>query len=206
MHGEPARVIIENTMRNTMRNTMVIRQLARFAVVGGVTAAANAALFLLARIWCDALTANFLAVVISTVASTELHRRLTFREATASRWRLHLQTAVATLYYAFFGSGALLAWNLVIWHSTVGSSEPLVEAIVSGTVGLLAALLRFVALRSWVFRPVSELRSSELQSLELPSPELQSYDGFGHAVVGGSAEGRGGDQESADRRRTADRR
>lgn len=119
----------------------------RFVVVCGVAGGLNTGLFLLLRPWCPALLANLVAVVVSTVVSTELNRLFTFRGERASAWRLHLQTGFAVLYYLFSSSVVLCLLGLVVEHPPAA-----LELLASATAGLAVALARFLLLRDWVFR------------------------------------------------------
>ena len=56
----------------------VVRQLMRYGVVGALGTAVSTLLYLVFRIWWDAVPANLAALVLSTVLSTEVNRRFTF--------------------------------------------------------------------------------------------------------------------------------
>ena len=60
-------------------------QLLRFAVVGCLGTAVSALLYLVFRTWWDAVAANLAALALSTVVSTEAHRRFTFDAAPVAR-------------------------------------------------------------------------------------------------------------------------
>ncbi len=68
-------------------------QLARYTVVGAIGTAANAVIFLALRAWWETLMANFVALVLSTLLSTEINRRFTFQAGPSThRWRRYVQT------------------------------------------------------------------------------------------------------------------
>ena len=68
----------------------VVRQLVRYGVVGVLGTAVSALLYLLFRVCWDAVPANLVALVLSTVASTEANRRFTFRGVPTDRVREYL--------------------------------------------------------------------------------------------------------------------
>ncbi|ODU03171.1 MAG: hypothetical protein ABS81_15125 [Pseudonocardia sp. SCN 72-86] len=124
-------------------------QLARFAIVGGAGTALNALIYLALRTWMSPVPANVVALLLSTGLTTELNRRFTFDGATAHRFRASVQDVVTVVFYAFYSSGVLL---LLDW--LVPSATEWEEALAVAAASVLGGLLRFTAMRYWVFAPV----------------------------------------------------
>jgi putative flippase GtrA len=103
----------------------LLRQLGRYVVAGGVGTAVNALVYLALRTgWDDALGANLVSLLVSTLVSTEVNRRFTFENAGGHPWRAHVQTAGMVAFYAVYSSAA----------------------------SVLGGAARFLLLRFWVFR------------------------------------------------------
>ena len=94
------------------------RQLARYAVVGALGTAASTLLYLVFRIWWDAVPANLAALVLSTVLSTEANRRFTFGGAQVDRVREYVQNAGTVAFYAVYSSLVLLLLEQVVTDPT----------------------------------------------------------------------------------------
>lgn len=122
-------------------------QLVRYAIVGGLGTGVNALVFLLMRTWMDTLPANLVALIVSTLVSTEANRLFTFGGAVAHRWRAHVQNGGTVLFYAFYSSAVLLLLTLL-----VDSPSPLLESAAVATASVLGGLGRFLIMRYWVFR------------------------------------------------------
>lgn len=123
-------------------------QVVRYLLVAGVSTATNAAVFILLRTSWDMVPANLVALVISTVISTELHRRFTFGSVPTHRWRPHLQTGGTVLFYACYSSAVLL-----LVHGVVDDPSPLVESVAIAVASVAGGACRFLLLRFWVFEP-----------------------------------------------------
>jgi putative flippase GtrA len=121
-------------------------QVARYAVVGGLGTAVNAAVFLVLRTWWDTLPANLAALVVSTLVSTEANRRFTFGGVALHRWRAYVQSGGTVMFYAFYSSAVLLVLGLAVSEPT-----PLQETSVVASASVLGGLGRFLVLRYWVF-------------------------------------------------------
>ena len=124
----------------------VVRQLARYGVVGVLGTAVSALLYLLFRVWWDAVPANLAALVLSTVASTEANRRFTFPGMAADRRREYVQNAGTVAFYAVYSSAVLLVLGAVVTDPTA-----LQESSAVAMASVLGGVVRFVVLRNWVF-------------------------------------------------------
>lgn len=124
-----------------------LAQLVRFVVVGGLSTLLSACLFLVFTLWLDSVVANLIALVLSTVVSTEANRRFTFGGAPAqSTWRVHVQNSGTVLFYAFYSSIVLL-----LVDGLVPGADPVLESATIATASILGGTLRFLVLRYWVF-------------------------------------------------------
>jgi putative flippase GtrA len=124
----------------------VVRQLARYAVVGALGTAASTLFYLVFRIWWDAVPANLAALVLSTVLSTEANRRFTFGGAQVDRVREYVQNAGTVAFYAVYSSVVLLLLEQVVTDPTA-----LQESLAVAGASVVGGLARFVLLRNWVF-------------------------------------------------------
>jgi len=125
---------------------VVVRQLVRYGVVGVLGTAVSALLYLLFRVWWDAVPANLAALVLSTVASTEANRRFTFRGVPTDRGREYLQNAATVAFYAVYSSAVLLLLDALVDDPTA-----LQESVAVAAASVLGGLARFALLRNWVF-------------------------------------------------------
>jgi putative flippase GtrA len=124
----------------------VVRQLVRYGVVGVLGTTVSALLYLLFRVWWDAVPANLAALVLSTVASTEANRRFTFRGVPTDRVREYLQNAATVAFYAVYSSAVLILLDALVDDPTA-----LQESVTVAAASVLGGLARFAALRNWVF-------------------------------------------------------
>ncbi|WP_210405236.1 GtrA family protein [Williamsia sp. 1138] len=120
----------------------------RFYLVGGASAFAYVALFVLLRFVMPSQVANVLALLISAIANTAVNRRFTFGiRGTDEIMRHYLQgLAVFALGLALTG-GAL--WLLHIWTADPSRVQ---EVAVLVAANLVATVVRFLGLRR-VFAP-----------------------------------------------------
>ncbi|WP_127784608.1 GtrA family protein [Rhodococcus sp. X156] len=131
-----------------MRPDHVVRQFIRFALVGGSSNIVYAGTFTALAAW-GYLVANVVGVVLSTALANELHRRLTFNAAERVSW-----------WSAQWEGGALGLIGLVMSSLTLGvlhvwfpGAAPLTQVLLVIAVSAVVGVLRFVALRGWVFTP-----------------------------------------------------
>ncbi|MEW2167940.1 GtrA family protein [Streptomyces sp. NPDC007084] len=128
-------------------NRALVRQMARFVLVGVLCLLLQIVLYALLRIGLSALTANFGALTVCTVVNTEANRRFTFTADQNSFARTQLQGLLVFAAYYLLTSGALLLLQAVV--ATPSRRMELAVLAVSSAVGTVG---RFVVLRLWVFR------------------------------------------------------
>lgn len=133
-------------------------QVIRFALVGGLGTAVNAAIFLVLRTWWDPMPANLVALVLSTAVSTEANRRFTFGGTMLHHWRAHVQSVGTVVFYAGYSSTVLLLVDALIENQT-----PVQETVAIVLASVLGGVCRFLLLRDWVFGPDD--------AVETPRPE-----------------------------------
>jgi putative flippase GtrA len=122
---------------------------ARFMAVGLGSTLAYACLYLLLRQGLPALAANLLALAATAVANTAANRRLTF----GVRGRAGLARHHAAGVLLFVLSLALTSGALALLEQLVPQPGRALElAVLVGASGV-ATVSRYLALRSWVFRP-----------------------------------------------------
>jgi putative flippase GtrA len=126
----------------------LVPQLARFAAVGILSTLGYLAIFVLLRGVLDAQAANLVALLLTAVANTAANRRLTFGiRGSGGVVRAHLQGL------AVFGLGlALTSGSLAALHAASPAPSRTAEVVLLLLANAAATLLRFLLLRSWVFR------------------------------------------------------
>ena len=126
----------------------LLAQLVRFGVIGALSTLAYALVYLLCQRIMPAQGANFLALLVTPVATTPANRRLTFRiRRRAAASTHHLQGLVV------FGlAWALTSGSLLLLHAADPHPGAVAEVSVLTAANLVATLLRFALLRLWVFR------------------------------------------------------
>lgn len=129
-------------VRRALRGDHVFAQLVRFALVGGVSNIAYAALFLACGGF-GALVANAIGSVVSTVLANELHRRLTFRAAGRVGWFTAQWEGGGLALIGLATSTAALAGLAAVAPGLGGAAQA------GAVLAVLAAAggLRFLALR-----------------------------------------------------------
>jgi putative flippase GtrA len=125
------------------------RQAVRFAAIGIASTLAYLVLYLLLRSSLGAQGANLTALLLTAIANTAANRRLTFGlRGPGKRARSQFEGLVV------FGIGlGLTSGALAIVHAASAHPHRGVEVGVLVAANLLATLVRFVLLRSWVFHP-----------------------------------------------------
>ena len=129
--------------------TTLVRQFVRFAGVGAGSTLAYLLLFAIAQPSLGAQAANLLALLVTAVANTAANRRLTFGIRGAADALRH--QAQGLLIFAL--GLVLTSGSLAVLHSATATPARSVQMTVLIGANLVATLLRFALLRSWVFRP-----------------------------------------------------
>jgi putative flippase GtrA len=125
----------------------LVRQLVRFGVVGVLSTLAYVALFVLLHGTLGSQLANAATLATTAVGNTAANRRYTF----AVRGREGAARHQAQGLLVFGAALALTSGSLALLHLLTDPSRS-VELTVLVLANLLATVLRFVALRGWVFR------------------------------------------------------
>lgn len=158
----PARAVagLAITLRERFTGAGTFAQLTRFAVVGLMSSALYAVAFISFGS-LGSLAANVIGMVTSTLLANELHRRLTFRASAAVGWlRAQLQgggLAVAGLVSTSFA--------LVMLKAAMPEAGWFVQVLMIGAITGGIGLVRFVALRVWVFSTAHRARAAVTPSL-----------------------------------------
>ena len=124
------------------------RQLVRFAAVGVFSTLAYVLLYSLMRAAMPAQAANFLALGITAVANTAANRRLTFGVRGRERAGRHQLEGLVV-----FGLGLALTSGSLALLDVLTEPSRMLELSALVLANLIAAVLRFVLLRGWVFNP-----------------------------------------------------
>ncbi|HEY6796828.1 MAG TPA: glycosyltransferase [Kineosporiaceae bacterium] len=127
----------------------LLRQLGRFAIIGALSTLAYTLLYVALRLQVGAQAANALALLITALANTAANRRFTF--AARGRTRL-VQHQVQGLVVFALGL-SVTSGSLAVLHAITVTPPTRVEIAVLAAANLAATVVRFVMLRSWVFRP-----------------------------------------------------
>lgn len=147
------------------RHGELVEHAAWYVVAGVSSTLLQGLLFLLLRGPMGSMPANVVATVMTTLANTEFHRRVTFANSASSPFRRHLQSALTLLFYATYGSVALLALRALV--GTPSAATEAVALMAGSTVG---GVSRFVLLRWWVFAKRRNVGSGETPDATCASP------------------------------------
>lgn len=125
-----------------------------FAAIGVASTAGQALLYWLLRGWWPPAIANLVSLLVLTGLNTEANRRLTFRHTDARPARAHMGAG------ALFVLGYLVTSGAVLWfkHASPGAS-PAAETAVLTAASIFVTAVRFLVLRSAVFRSTRGNRS-----------------------------------------------
>lgn len=141
-----------------VRLEQLVREIAKFGLVGGVGLLVNMAVFNLVRHTTDipVVRASLLATVIAIGCNYLGFRYFTYRDRDRSR-----QTREVMLFFAFSAVGLVIE-NGVLYTATYGFGwdSPLQNNFFKFSGIAVATLFRFWSYRTWVFRA-------------LPAPEAQ---------------------------------
>lgn len=123
-------------------------QIVVFALVGAASTLAYGLLYLLLRDALGPMVANATALLATAVANTAANRRFTFGHRGAQhRWRHQVQGLIVLGVGLAVTSGTLLAYDAMVGHG-----HPWVEVAVLTGANLMVTVMRFVAMRRWIFR------------------------------------------------------
>jgi putative flippase GtrA len=133
--------------RGHLRGDDTPGQFARYVVVGALSTLLYGVVFVAAADGAGDQAANVAGAIASTLLANELHRRLTFHAGARVSW-----------FTAQWEGGGLAVIGLVAtslalaaFHGLVGDVGELVQiGLVTAVTGAIG-LVRFVALRAWVF-------------------------------------------------------
>jgi putative flippase GtrA len=134
--------------RPAVRTSTFRRQVLTFAAIGVLSTLAYAALYLVLRQGIDAQASNALALLITAIANTAANRRFTFDVRGSHGSIRHQAQGLAVFGLAL----ALSAASLRLLEAIDPSPSHLLELAALIVAGALATALRFLLLRSWVFR------------------------------------------------------
>ncbi len=135
-----------DSIRRRVNGEGTIAQLTRFGSVGLISSLLYALTFLTFGS-LGSLAANVLGMATSTLVANELHRRLTFRASAAVGWlRAQLQGGGLAVVGLLATSLALLA----LQAAAPDAGWP-VQVLLIGAITGAIGLVRFAALRAWVF-------------------------------------------------------
>ncbi|WP_345712311.1 GtrA family protein, partial [Kineococcus glutinatus] len=124
----------------------LLGQLVRFGLVGAVSTIAYALLYVVLHPLLGAQPANFAALLVTAVGNTALNRRHTFGvRGPQGAARHHVQGLVV-----FALGWALTSGGLAALHAGDAGGRG-AELVVLTVANLLATVLRFLLLRTWVF-------------------------------------------------------
>jgi putative flippase GtrA len=130
-------------------------EMVRFGLVGVASTVVHAALFVgLREVWA-AQAANATALLTAAVGNTAANRHWTFGASGGGHVARHYIQALVVLATAL----ALTSGALAVLHTLAPTPSRALEVVVLVAAAGSATLLRFVALRRWVFR-VSDRRDA----------------------------------------------
>lgn len=123
-------------------------QVVRFGVVGVLSTAAYALIYLLFQQVVPPQAANFLSLLVTTIGNTAANRRFTFGVRGGGGAVKHQAQGLLVFGIAWL----VTAGSLVGLHRVAPDAGAHLELVVLTIANLLATVVRFVLLRLWVFR------------------------------------------------------
>ncbi|WP_345763663.1 glycosyltransferase [Diaminobutyricibacter sp. McL0608] len=140
-------------------------QVVRFGAVGLLSTAAFALLYLMLQTVMAAQAANFVALLLTTVANTWANRRFTFGVRGRPGAVRHQFQGLIVFGIAW----AMTSGSLLLLNVTAPNASAEVELIVLTVANLLATLVRFALLRLWVFRAQTRRGGRTSAPIERPA-------------------------------------
>ncbi len=147
-HGQRSRQVHHARQGPRATEQLAADQLLRFAGVGAISTLVYLLLFLACRPLAGVMGANALALAICTLCNLAVHRGLTRRMHGPISRRSLVGVAVA-----LFATSLFLTSLALVAAGAIASSSLLADLLAVGTASVVAAVLRFIVLRGWVFRP-----------------------------------------------------
>ena len=124
-------------------------QVARFAVIGFGSTVLHLGLLALLTAPLGAQVANFTGLVISTVVNTAANRAWTFGVRGTDRMARHHLQALVVFGITWATSSGALELLALVWPG----ASTLVTVAVVAVANAASTVARFLAMRSWIFRP-----------------------------------------------------
>jgi putative flippase GtrA len=125
------------------------RQLPSFAIIGVISTVVQLALYALLRVALPVLAANVVSYVLAAIANTAANRRFTFGVTGPDGAIRHQMEGGVAFLVGLVVSTA----GLAVVHAADPRASRLTELAALFGFNLLAAVIRFVLLRAWVFHP-----------------------------------------------------
>jgi putative flippase GtrA len=139
---------VATQMGRGLRGGGLAHQVTRFAGVGILSTVAHLGLFaLFASFLASAQVANALALFLATVFNTWGNRRWTFGVHGSRRALRHQLQAL----FVFGLTWAMSAGGLALLHAVAAAPPTWVETSVIALANAVSTVVRFVAMRSWIF-------------------------------------------------------
>ena len=135
--------MIDSHTTTVDRTRPVLLQLVVFAGVGGVFNVLYGLLYILLRTGLDAQWANAIALVLSTIAGTYGHRRVTFGVRGTARTLSHQSLGLALLAFGLAVTGG----SLMLLEASVDGPSRTAELLVLAAANLGVGLVRFFLFR-----------------------------------------------------------
>ncbi len=154
--------------RRTPGNTL-FGQLVRFAAVGVVSTVTHLGLFAAFRAGLEsAQTANLAALLLATLANTAMNRRWTFAVRGSARVGRHHLQSLCILAVTWL----MTATALGVLHLVNATPDTWLETATIGGATAASTLIRFVAMRAWIFRrPVGSVLGAGEDATGVPEDD-----------------------------------
>jgi glycosyltransferase involved in cell wall biosynthesis len=148
-----------------------------FLAIGVVSTLAYAALYLLLRGPLTPAGANAAALAITAIGNTQANRHLTFKvRGTSDLGRHHLQGSLV-----FFLTLALSTGVLGALHWAWAAPPRAIELGALVAANLFATVVRYLALRNWVFAGEQSRRAGRVSTLQLLAGAIRNRRASEHA-------------------------